>query len=258
MIKDTNEKFHKIQHALNWEEGSDVQRLENLKEHELRIVWNILWEGTQGQFTRKCAINQGNFSRWLNGKANSTASVKAVQEFIQNEFNLKPPVNNMNYDAIFTEITNRIEKLTELKGLIWVDGDNIIQVLHDLDQMAPEGNGDDWPFHVIVGLVRNLNCTATQLVHGRSWISLLRTETNISNATDFVITMSMATFNITVSHKIPFYLITSDHFHIEVIPWLKRHNPRREFVVASSLSLEFVANSLSKLSIGQNDSHKLK
>jgi hypothetical protein len=59
--------------------------LQKMTDKELGRLWKERWKGSQNQFAREYHLNQGNFSRWLQGKKDSMKSVRAVFLFLMGE-----------------------------------------------------------------------------------------------------------------------------------------------------------------------------
>jgi hypothetical protein len=208
------------------------EELRKMTNEELARVWKERWKGSQNKFAREYSLNQGNFSRWLQGKKDSMKSVKAVFRFLMGvgpEFDLPSediPPQEIVYRAgprkdarevfressiTLKELMIRIENILSerLYGIVFLDAD---QYIHPIESFSSQPHLHSH-FHFVICVSEK--CLPRSLIRylKEEWISVLVNESGVRDAADVDLTVAVTCLNQKLwGYPLPFTLVSRDHF----------------------------------------------
>lgn len=111
----------------------------------------------------------------------------------------------------------KCKALDDVKAVVFIDADNRIEAMDWLRWIA-QANGVDWSIHVIATIRHGHYSYRMSGADIRPWVTVVQSSTQKKQAVDHNITLQVALLHQQMQDrpKVPFFIITRDHFALEV------------------------------------------
>eukprot|EP00743_Colponemidia_sp_Colp-15_P008779 GILK01009579.1.p1 GENE.GILK01009579.1~~GILK01009579.1.p1 ORF type:complete len:320 (+),score=22.68 GILK01009579.1:89-1048(+) len=219
-----------------------------LHDDEARQYFEKHWKGSQSSFCKQYRVDPSNFSKWRRGIKPSPSSLSAVRSFLltllADETTKRGLLETCNAQNAYvltrrqTVLDKLLRRVEQLKAVIFIDGDNSSNIIHELLEISRTTSFDSI---FCVACFASANSQATHdfaFLSRTLWISPLFSKTANKNATDHVMSMFVDFVHMSVRKDLDFYLVSTDDFVIEVGEQIRDECRRCYTVNSRSLPLD--------------------
>ena len=170
----------------------------------------------------------GNFSRWLNGKRGSPASVAGVRQFffdILSTAETKPLVVSPTRKVELKhrklpELLSIAKKKQTLKSIVFIDGDNSEAAIYSYKNDLSES------VHIIIYMVCGKVASSLVGLDSCDKFSIMSSTNATRDAVDTDIAVAATALNLMIPSEVSFIFFSKDHFVQELISKLEEMNGR--------------------------------
>jgi hypothetical protein len=218
----------------------------NLTDNQLIVAWKTEWMGTQSAFSKTWLLNQGNFSRWLQGRRSMPSAANAIRRFLshhpppQIKTKMSEVVIEANRSKAEEELDCKMEDTSDvavscelpslstaqvcfklaaiqngLSTVVLIDGDSCARVAAEIDAYkAPTNSMLLSDIHVVVTLAKGKRSQALNelLNPPRGWLTIVHSGSNERDAADLSITIQAMYITMSLPNLKSLLLVSYDHF----------------------------------------------
>jgi hypothetical protein len=174
-------------------------------------------------FTKRCYIfpsfMQANFSQWCKNKRNSPVSLHTLRRyFLHGEPCDDDSIGRLPIIHELGSLLVHFSTVKKVEAVVFIDADNRIESMDWLRWIGP-ANGADWSVQVIATIRHSHYSYRMSGADIRPWVTVVQSSTQKKQAVDLNVTLQVAMIHeqLKGNPEIPFFIITHDHFALEIV-----------------------------------------